>query len=668
MTSPTGVSAAPGDTQVTISWNAVPGATGYNIYWSTTPGVTQGTGTLIAGVTSPHVHPALTNGLDYYYIVTAFDPSVESVDSAEATARPGVSFFDFNMAGYTVSESGASVLITVTRGGSTTGIVGVNYATSDGTATAGVDYSADSGTLSWPDGDGSSRTFLVPISLDLLAEGDETVNLTLSVPTGSSVLGSQNTAVLTIQDDDASLSLDSATYSVVEGVGTATITVNRVGGTIGVVGVTYTTSDGTATSAVDYSAASGTLSWADGDGAPKTFNISITDDALIEGDETVNIALSSPTGGVALGAPSSAVLTIVDDETTLQLSAATTTVNEDGGFVTLTVTRAGTTTGAVSVNIATSDGTATGGADYATASGTLSWGAGDGAPKTFNVTILDDVLVEGDETINIALGGPTGGATVGSPAGAVLTILDNDSAVQLGAATASVSESGGLVTITVTRAGSTAGAASVNYATSDGSATAGSDYAGASGTLAWADGDGADKSFTITITSDGVVEGDETVNIALSGPVGNVTLGSPSMEVLTIIDDDTSLQFDVATGTINENSGSATLTVTRLGDIGQIVSVNYGTGGGTGTAGVDYTATSGTLNWGAGDGASKTFTVTLIDDAIAESAETVNLNLGGATGGATVGAPATFTLTILDDDGTPTLSIDDITVVEGDSA
>ncbi len=100
-------------------------------------------------------------------------------------------------------------------------------------------------------------------------------------------------------------------------------------------------------------------------------------------------------------------------------------------------------------------------------------------------------------------------------------------------------ESGGTVTITVTRTGGSDGTVSVNYSTSDGTATAGSDYRAASGVLRWADGDTSPKSFNVTIINDNVQEENETVNLILTAPTGGASLGSPSRATLTIVDDDT---------------------------------------------------------------------------------------------------------------------------------
>lgn len=85
---PTGVAADAGDGQVTISWNAVTGADSYNLYWGTSPGVTKTTGTKITGVTSPYTHTGRTNGVTYYYVVTAENAYGESVESSEVSGTP----------------------------------------------------------------------------------------------------------------------------------------------------------------------------------------------------------------------------------------------------------------------------------------------------------------------------------------------------------------------------------------------------------------------------------------------------------------------------------------------------------------------------------------------------------------------------------------------------
>jgi probable HAF family extracellular repeat protein len=140
-------------------------------------------------------------------------------------AMPGA--LQFSGASFSVSETSGAATITVTRAGGSSGAVSVDYATSDGTANAGGDYTATSGTLNFADGE-TSKTFNVPLTDDAQRETNETVHLTLS-NAGGAALGNPGAAVLTIVDDDAefaNLSAPAITY----GTATANITGNLLGG------------------------------------------------------------------------------------------------------------------------------------------------------------------------------------------------------------------------------------------------------------------------------------------------------------------------------------------------------------------------------------------------------------------------------------------------------
>ncbi|MCP4593020.1 MAG: hypothetical protein GY842_19985 [bacterium] len=113
----------------------------------------------------------------------------------------------FAEAVYTVLETEAVALITVTRTAGTFGSVSVSYSTGDGTAIDGQDYTASVGVLTWAAGDGTTKSFAVPILDDVAIEGTETVLLELSTPTGGAVLGEPSSAVLQIIDDEASIPL-----------------------------------------------------------------------------------------------------------------------------------------------------------------------------------------------------------------------------------------------------------------------------------------------------------------------------------------------------------------------------------------------------------------------------------------------------------------------------
>jgi hypothetical protein len=223
------------------------------------------------------------------------------------------------------------------------------------------------------------------------------------------------------------LQFSASAYSIVENGGAVTILVTRTNGSSGPVTVNYSTANGTAVAGTDYTAAGGTLSFDDSE-TSKTFAVTILDDAVSEPDKTVNLALSSPGGGASLGAFSSAVLTIVDDDRPMmQFSSATfegSSVN-NGAFATITVTRTKVTSGAVSVSYATANGTAIAGTDYTAISGTLNFADGE-TSKTFTIPIAHKSVYEADKTVNLSLSNPTGGtygALVGVPGTAVLTIV-----------------------------------------------------------------------------------------------------------------------------------------------------------------------------------------------------------------------------------------------------
>jgi len=226
----------------------------------------------------------------------------------------------FSNASYSVSESNGSATINVQRVGGDDGAVSVQYATANGSAQAGSDYTASSGTLNWADNDGTSKSFTVPILDDEEDEANETVQLTLSNPGGGAALGSPSAATLTIQDDDAptgspgNLRFKNSTYNATEGAASAQLMVERVGGTTGEVSAHYATADGSALAGSDYMAASGTVTFGAGDGANKTIDVPLLDDGVEEPLETFTVALSAPTGGAGLGNPSQAMVSITDDD------------------------------------------------------------------------------------------------------------------------------------------------------------------------------------------------------------------------------------------------------------------------------------------------------------------------------------------------------------------
>ncbi|MDH4275992.1 MAG: PKD domain-containing protein [Gammaproteobacteria bacterium] len=259
--------------------------------------------------------PNVTGTLTFQLTVTDdANLSTTATVNINVTAVAAAGVLQFNASTYVVNENVGTASIIVDRVGGSTGSVGITYATSDGTAAAGSDYTFTSGTLNWADGDAASKTISVPITNDSVAEINENLSVLLSNAIGGAT---SDTAVttLTINDNDGPgmISLSATTYSIAENAAIATITVTRTNGSVGVVSVDFSTSDGTATAGSDYTATSGTVSWADGDSASKTFTISVLDDTVYEADETINIGLTNGLG--ASVGTASATLTVVENET-----------------------------------------------------------------------------------------------------------------------------------------------------------------------------------------------------------------------------------------------------------------------------------------------------------------------------------------------------------------
>ncbi|MET0650605.1 MAG: Calx-beta domain-containing protein [Pyrinomonadaceae bacterium] len=338
------------------------------------------------------------------------------------------------------------------------------------------------------------------------------------------------------------LQFSSASYSTVEGAGTAAVTVTRTGGSTGAVSATFNTSDGTAKAGEDYTTTSGlVVTFADGDAAPKTVQVPVTDDALNEPDESLELFLSNPSGGATFGSPAVATLTISDNNDPLPgLSIDDLTVPEgDAGFPTAFATvRLSAPSGyTVTVNCGTSDGTATAGNDYSPfVAGTVTFAPGQTSQRLF-LDIRTDRVVEPAETFFVNLSNPTR-AVISDAQGAV-NIEDDDGdppGVKFVETTYAFGEGSGVLFVTVTRTGLISGPASVEYATSDVTASERSDYTTALGRVQFAAGEHT-KLVTVLLGEDNLGEGTETFQLTLSNPTG-ATIGPNSTVTVTIFDND----------------------------------------------------------------------------------------------------------------------------------
>lgn len=571
----------------------------------------------------------------------------------------GPGSFEFLSAFFTVYENETNAVITVRRNGGTTGTASVDYATIPDTATPDVDYRNVMGSLTFPEGE-TMLTFEVPIINDREIEPPENVMIVLANPTDGADLDFQSTAVLTIISDDSLVQFSSPNYVVNENVvaGFAVIEIQRLGATNGYSSVNVRVLEGTATEGVDYTNSSARVTFNPGE-TIKLFLIPIINDSLVEGNETVLLELANPSAGLILGI-AKATLTIVDDDFaagTIQFSATNYVVNEYETNAIITVIRTNGSTGVVSVDYSTAGGTAMAGQDYIPQSGTLTFAEGE-TVKTFSIPIIPDTVTEPDEYVILRLSNPRGasGVVLGSPSQATLTIINNDlvnGSLSFSAPKYSISETGGVLFVTVNRQFGSAGDISVRIDTVDiGSATEGVDYVKLSGILTWTNGETGPKTAPIQILDDNLVEGDETFMVTLSMPTGGATLGVYTNAEIVILEDDNGpgvLTFRDAQIFVYENATNAVIPVIRTnGNLGT-VSVRYQCFDGSARAGTDYTSISGELTFTNGQNI-RYLMVPIIDNFVANSPRTFTVLLSEPTGGAILGAITNTLVTILDNE------------------
>ena len=364
--------------------------------------------------------------------------SDKTADGGSTDSAPAYGALTLAQSTYSIAQSASSMMISVNRVNGSGGAVSVAYATADGTALAGADYTATNGTLDWADGDATPKTIALTVSNSATFSGSKSFNVALSDPAGGATVGVTANATVTIHGSSATgastLSLSAATYSVAQSAKTLTVTIERGSSSSGAASVTYATADGTASAGADYTAANGTLTWADGDSTAKSFPVAISNATPFAGAKTFTIALASATGAT-IGAPASAIATITGDAVaagTLALSAATYTVLQSSGSLVVTVDRINGSGGAVTIGYGTANTSAKAGTDYTATSGVLKWAAGDAAPKSFAIPIATTPFA-GSKTFAVAIASPGGGATLGTPGNAVVTISGSSTSAPAGA-------------------------------------------------------------------------------------------------------------------------------------------------------------------------------------------------------------------------------------------
>jgi hypothetical protein len=526
-----------------------------------------------------------------------------------------------------------------------------DWTTSAGSASDGLDYVAASGSGTIAAGS-TGTTIDVTVNGDVLDEVDETFGITLSNPGNATIADGSGLGTITDDDPLPVLSIDDV--SVTEGnagtsVATFAVTLSAASGQTVTVG--WATADGSAAQLDDYASGSGTLTFVPGS-TSETLPVTVNGDLTAELDETFSVNLSAPSNAT-LG-DAQGVGTIVDDELepVIDIDDPTVVEGQSGTApVTFSVTLSNPSASDVTVEWSTAAGTATGGTDYVTTSGTLTIPAGE-TTGTVDVVVNGDGTYEGDETLAVNLSNATG-APIGDTQG-IATITNDDAAPSVSLADASVVEGNSgtsLLTFAVSLIGPSDVDAQVDFATAGVTATGGTDYVTTSGTLTIPAGE-TTGTVDVVVNGDGTYEGDETLSLILSNPTDAI-VGDGAAQG-TITNDDAAPSVSLADASVVEgNSGTSLLTfaASLIGPSDVAASLDFDTAGVTATGGTDYVTASGTLTIPAGE-TSGTVDVVVNGDLVYESNETLSLTLSNPTD-AIVGDGAAQG-TIANDDRAPT--------------
>ena len=539
-----------------------------------------------------------------------------------------------------------------------------SWQTADGTA-GSADYTAQAATNVTIEAGETSATLEVQTAQDTAVEGGETFTATISassLPDGVALGAATATATIT-DDDSPSIALSVSPEYIQEGQHAAQVTLTATrDGTAGDHSVTLSVGGGTATDGTDYTIGpfNETLRIGPGESTasvPLTFTVDA--DGLDEGNESV--ILSGTASGANVG---DAVVTIGDPED-ITLAVAPTTIAEDAGATSVTVTAmlsgARDTATAVTLDLA---GSATDPADYAATSPLPAVTIPRGqtrADATLTVTPVDDALVEADETITV--NGRSGSRSV---APATVTLTDNDGSAAVTVEDASADE-GEQITFTVTLDKAVAGGLKVTPSFTDGTAVAGTDYTENTAALTFAGTAGETKTFTVATTEDTTQEHHETFTVGLTVSGTSATVTDTDTATGTINNDD-GAHAAVTVADVSAAEGDAlTFTVTLDNAIEGGLTVTPSFTDGTAVEGTDYTENTAALTFAGTAGETQSFTVATTEDTVVEANETFTVGLAVSGTTADVTDTDTATGTITNDDGAAAVTVEDTSAEEGDA-
>ncbi|MEM7323774.1 MAG: Calx-beta domain-containing protein, partial [Actinomycetota bacterium] len=588
---------------------------------------------------------------------------------------PGVP--DLSVGDVTVGEGDGTVDVTITADETSTSPVTFDLSTTDGTATAGSDYTAVSGASVTLPANTLSVTQSITILEDTTSEPSEDFTVGISNVVGGAIADGSGTVTITDNDapacsDGPYVTVDDITVTESNGQKNVLVTFRRSFTTPTNQSTRFyaRTVEGTATEADDYIPKTNQLVVINGTNTlTKNLAFKIKGDTDAEPVESYTIELFNPTRACIDPNNDSGTITIIDDDgpadPTVSISDASTTETDGSSTVDLTISLDQTSINPVTVEVSTQNGSAIGGSDFVAQAATPVTIPAGNLTATVPIGIVGDDDFEPTEDFTVTLSNAVG-AFLGDSS-ATVTILDDEPAppaVSVGDATTTETDGASTIDVTLSLDQTSASPVTVLISTNDGTAIAGSDYTAVTDQLVTIPAGTTSTTFSLGIIGDDVFESTEDFTVTLSNPT-NAIIGDGS-GTITIIDDEAPPpvvpQISVSDATTTETDSSSTVDVTVSLDqsTSNTVTVDVATADGTATAGSDYTASGPTtVTFNPGD-TSKTVTLSIIGDTVSEPSEDFFVNLSNPVLG-TIG-DGSGTVTIVDNDAPPCSDGPDITV------
>ncbi len=556
--------------------------------------------------------------------------------------------------GSSASEDAGSIKFTASLSEAFPGnIVFFDYATRPISASATIDYTSVSSTASIQAGNTTAEIF-VDIINDASTEGDEVFELKISNPVNTTI--SKGLALGVIKGELPSLFIADATA--LESDSNIKFVVSLSRAISETLSFSYQTRPISASANLDYMSSTSTANINAGDTTAE-ISIRIINDTLIESDETflvsINITNTNPLN-VQISRDKATATIKIDELPSLAITDATTL--EDAGSIKFLVSLSEAfPDNIVSFNYRIIAGSASADLDYRHYPRTVSINAGDTTAE-LSVAIINDTLIESDETFDLVIINPINATINKSKARATATIKIDD-LPSLAIANATTLEDAGSIKFLVSLSAPFPGnIVSFDYETIPSSASADSDYTSVSGTASIQAGDTTAEIF-VDIINDASAEGDEVFELKLSNPVNAII--SKGLAI-GIIKGELASLF-VADATTLENAGRIKFVVTLSQlQLETVVSFDYRTIAGSASATIDYTSSVGTAIINAGETNTEIF-IDIINDASVEDDEIFYLEISSTQSNIPISrARATATIKI---DDIPSLAIADATSLEG---